>query len=353
MPWNRPIEILQDTPDWVAVAKPAGLATIPGRGEDDSVLKASAAQLGLPRRVAPADPRIRVVHRLDKDTSGVLLFAKHTAAQRHFSHQFQNNTVEKEYLALVAGEPREPRRRDRRPPRPATRPTPSAWPSSKHGGRPARTLWQVEQRFRGLTLLRVFPKTGKTHQIRVHLKHIGLPLAIDPLYHPRRSRHPPGLFLSTFKRDYRPTRGEEERPLIARLTLHAHRLTVTDMSGERVTLECPPPKDFRATLTQLARHARAIGKKNEPPRHGDKEARLYCRAAIRVRDLFRGSVDSPISQVRQDAKQRQGMKDQIFFSWRCLASSRTASSTSRKESISPLPPEPRNQPTGRASRTIG
>src|SRR3954469_6217048 len=98
------LEILGETPDWVAVAKPAGLATIPGRGEDDSVLERLGRQLGLPSS-GTEDPRVRVVHRLDKDTSGVLLFAKHTAAQRHLSHQFQNNTIEKEYLALVIGRP--------------------------------------------------------------------------------------------------------------------------------------------------------------------------------------------------------------------------------------------------------
>jgi 23S rRNA pseudouridine1911/1915/1917 synthase len=253
MPWNRPIELLRETPDWIAVAKPAGLATIPGRGEDDSVLEALGAQLGLPSS-GTADPRLRVVHRLDKETSGVLLFAKHTAAQRHFSHQFQNNAVEKEYLALVAGEPREAEGEIDAPL--ARHPSdPKRMAVVRHGGRPARTLWRIEQRFRGLTLLRIFPKTGKTHQIRVHLKHAGLPLAIDPLYRPRRSKDAHGLFLSTFKRDYRPTRGEEERPLIARLTLHAHRLSVTDLNGDRMTLECPLPKDFRAALTQLTRHA--------------------------------------------------------------------------------------------------
>src|SRR3954469_5438495 len=104
MPWNRPIEILQETPDWVAVAKPAGLATIPGRGEADSVLERLGRQVGLPSS-GTADPRLRVVHRLDKETSGVLLFAKDLPTQRHLSHQFQNNTIEKEYLALVAGRP--------------------------------------------------------------------------------------------------------------------------------------------------------------------------------------------------------------------------------------------------------
>src|SRR5215218_675214 len=87
--------------------KPAGLATIPGRGEDDSVLERLGRQLGLPSG-GSADPRVRVVHRLDKDTSGVLLFAKHVAAQRHLSHQFQNNAIEKQYLALVVGRPAQP-----------------------------------------------------------------------------------------------------------------------------------------------------------------------------------------------------------------------------------------------------
>src|SRR6266404_3322930 len=93
------LDILHDDHDVVAVNKPAGLATIPGRGESDSVLERLAAQLALPAS-GTDDPRIRVVHRLDKGTSGVLLFAKNSAAQRHVSHQFQNNQVHKEYLAL-------------------------------------------------------------------------------------------------------------------------------------------------------------------------------------------------------------------------------------------------------------
>jgi 23S rRNA pseudouridine955/2504/2580 synthase/23S rRNA pseudouridine1911/1915/1917 synthase len=122
-----------------------------------------------------------------------------------------------------------------------------------HAGRPARTDWRIENRFRQFTLLRCFPKTGKTHQIRVHLKHIGLPLALDPLYNPVRGGRSIGLMLSALKRDYRPTRGEEERPLIARLTLHAHRLAFNAPDGEHVRIEAELPKDFRATLNQLRR----------------------------------------------------------------------------------------------------
>ena len=92
---NPPLELLLDDADLVAVIKPAGLATIPGRAEDDAadnVLTRVGKQLKLPAG-GSVDPRVRVVHRLDKDTSGVLLFAKHTAAQRHVSGQFQDNTT--------------------------------------------------------------------------------------------------------------------------------------------------------------------------------------------------------------------------------------------------------------------
>ena len=121
----------------------------------------------------------------------------------------------------------------------------------KHAGRPARTDWRIEDRFRQFTLLRCFPKTGKTHQIRVHLMHIGHPLAIDPLY----SSSDP-IFLSDFKRGYRPTRGQDERPLIARLTLHAEKLRFIDTNNQPVEIIAPPPKDFRAALNQLSRHGK-------------------------------------------------------------------------------------------------
>jgi 23S rRNA pseudouridine955/2504/2580 synthase/23S rRNA pseudouridine1911/1915/1917 synthase len=247
------LDVLAQTDDWVCVAKPAGLATIPGRGETDSVLERLAAQLGLPDSGA-ADPRLRVVHRLDKDTSGVLLFAKNADAQRHLSHQFQNNTVAKEYLALVVGTP--PADDGEVDAALGHHPTdPKRMAVVKHGGRPARTAWKVEQRFRGFTLLRVFPKTGKTHQIRVHLKHAGLPLAVDSLYNPPPPGKPAGLFLSTFKRGYHLKPGREESPLIDRLTLHAEVLTFSAPNGNGVRTECPLPKDFRAAINQLRNHA--------------------------------------------------------------------------------------------------
>lgn len=250
MPQFTALPILNDDDDLVAINKPAALASIPGRGEKRSVLEALAEQLNLPCAGA-SDPRLRMVHRLDKETSGVLLLAKNLPTQRFLSEQFQNGKVQKEYLALVggrvggeAGEIKaaigpHPTSRDRM--------------AARKDGKPALTEWKVVERFRNYTLLRCFPKTGRTHQIRVHLLSIGLPLAVDALYNPRSSN---GLFLSSFKRDYRPTRGEDERPLIARLTLHAEKLTFEHPAKGKLCIEAPLPKDFRAALNQLRNHGR-------------------------------------------------------------------------------------------------
>jgi 23S rRNA pseudouridine955/2504/2580 synthase/23S rRNA pseudouridine1911/1915/1917 synthase len=247
------LEILYEDEDFVAIHKPAGLAAIPGRGETTSAFEMLATQLALPHK-GTEDSRLRLVHRIDKETSGVMLFAKNRAAQQHVSHQFQNNLIQKEYLALVAGVPSQPEGEIDAPMErhPAN---PKLMAVTKHG-RPARTLWKVESRFRGLTLLRCFPKTGKTHQIRVHLASIGLPLAIDPLYNPKPPETAAGLFLSSFKRGYR-AKDEAERPLIDRLTLHAEKLTFTIMEGQTKTITAPLPKDYRAIVNMLTKYARA------------------------------------------------------------------------------------------------
>jgi len=244
------IDILWEDANYIAISKPARLASVPGRGETVNAFEQVAQQIGLPHR-GTEDPRLRLVHRIDKETSGILLFARNKTAQKHVSHQFQNNEVTKEYLALVAGRPYQNQGDIDAPmaPHPSS---PKKMAVAKHG-RPARTLWKVEDYLGDFTLLRVFPKTGKTHQIRVHLKSIGLPLAIDSLYNPKGQQ---AIFLSGFKRGYRKS-NHEERPLISRLTLHAEKLTFKNLDGATVELSAPLPKDFRATLNQLRKYARS------------------------------------------------------------------------------------------------
>jgi 23S rRNA pseudouridine1911/1915/1917 synthase len=241
------LHVLWEDEHLIAVVKPAGLATVPGRGITESVLD----------HLKHEGEPFRLIHRLDRDTSGVLLLAKNAPAQRELCRQFFQRTVKKEYLALVAGSPADDHGVIDAPlgPHPANK----KLMAPQSSGRPALTRWIVETRLGDLTLLRCHPETGRTHQIRAHLRSIGLPLVIDPLYNRPRDGQPPGIFLSTFKRGYR-MKGHPERPLIARLTLHASRLEFHNLAGQIITVTCPLPRDMAAIIKQLSRHAR----KNAP-----------------------------------------------------------------------------------------
>jgi len=257
------LDLLHRDDHVIAVDKPAGIPTVPARGQPPSLIKRLALQIGLPAK-GEADPRVRALHRIDQDTSGVVLFALDRPTQQFISHQFQNNSLQKEYLAIVAGSVTEesgqidaPLDRDPKDFRRMSVPR-------RARGKRALTQWKVEERFRLFTLLRVFPKTGKTHQIRVHLAHIGHPLAVDPLYGVAsraqsadvEAQTLPGLMLSSFKRGYRAKGSEGERPLIGRLTLHAAKLAFTHPAGQLLEIEAPLPRDFRATLNQLRKYGR-------------------------------------------------------------------------------------------------
>ncbi len=241
---NKPIEFLFLDEALVAVNKPAGLSVLPGRGRNTSV-----------REILASDPRLvgktpLPVHRLDADTSGVMLVALSSESQKNLAAQFRNRTVTKEYFALVRGsplhesgsvdlsigvDPRNPKRMIIR----------------GEDAKNCRTKWIMGERFNGVSLLKVYPVTGRRHQIRVHLKAMGYPLAVDPLYGGE------SLLLSEFKRRYKLGKADEERPLLERLSLHARSIAFDHpITGEKRTITAELPKDFRITLTALQRWAK-------------------------------------------------------------------------------------------------
>lgn len=193
--------------------------------------------------------RPRLVHRLDKDTSGAVLFAKTLDAERHLRAAFDEHRVTKTYLALVEGEhpagdegewielPIGPDKRK------------SGAMVVRDDGKPSSTHVRVEQRFRGFTLLECRPRTGRTHQIRVHLAACGFPLVVDPIYGRRKA-----LVLSEIKAGYRPKPGRAEPALIERLTLHALAIEFPALDGSGdVRVEAPLPRDFERALKQMAK----------------------------------------------------------------------------------------------------
>ena len=167
-------------------------------------------------------------------------------AQRHVVAQFARRQVEKVYYALVSGYVAQDGEVELRLAFDRHRQRVEA---SAVRGRAALTRYQILQRLAGNTLLECRPVSGRMHQIRAHLAAIGHPLTVDPLYGGGQE-----VRLSSYKPDYRASGRRPEQPLIARLTLHAGRITIQHpATGQPLTLEAPWPKDFRATVAQLGR----------------------------------------------------------------------------------------------------
>ncbi|MCE9605129.1 MAG: RluA family pseudouridine synthase [Planctomycetia bacterium] len=194
----------------IVLDKPSGLLAVPGRGPE--------LQDCLSARVQAELPQATIVHRLDRDTSGLIVMALDADAQRELSRQFAAREVAKVYRALVFGNPREedglvdlPLRKDfDRPPRHMVDPV---------QGRPAQTRWRVVERRPDRALLEVEPITGRSHQIRIHLAALEHPILGDPLY-----AH------------------ERALPMAERLMLHSERLTLTHpRDGRRLSWTAPAP----------------------------------------------------------------------------------------------------------------
>ena len=232
------LEVLHEDEHVLVVVKPAGLLTIP-----DRVGNADSLQALLERRYG----KVFIVHRLDRETSGVVCFARTEAAHRHLSMQFEQHKVGKHYLALVDGVMHQETGEIDKPIGP--HPIIAGKMAVSKQGKPSFTHYQVLELFKQFTLVEATLKTGRTHQIRVHFQSIGYPLAVDPLYGRRE-----GFLLSEIKgRNYRSGKfSKEERPLMARTSLHAARLVFDHPeTGKRLKFSAELPKDFNAVLNQL------------------------------------------------------------------------------------------------------
>ncbi|HIE32469.1 MAG TPA: RluA family pseudouridine synthase [Thermodesulfobacteriaceae bacterium] len=228
-PEEVPFEILYEDGDLAVIVKPPGVVVHPGAGH----LKGTLVH-GLLKRLSGlsgvgGELRPGIVHRLDKDTSGLMVVAKNDRAHLRLTAMFKGREVEKWYLALVHGVP-EPRAGRINVPigrHPVHR---KKMMAGAPRGREADTFYRMREAFRRAALLEVRPLTGRTHQIRVHLSYIGHPIVGDSLYGGRRPQGP-----------------KAERQM-----LHAWRLSFEHpIAGEKLSFEAPPPPDFQKLLEEL------------------------------------------------------------------------------------------------------
>ena len=228
--------IITDTPDFIALNKPSGLLSIPDRkGKDISLKKLLIEKYG----------NIFTVHRLDRDTSGLIIFAKTEEAHKHFSQQFEERLTEKIYLGMVLGSLANKKEIIDAPI--AEHPVKKGLMTVYRKGKEAITDYEVLEDFKIFSWLQFQIHTGRTHQIRVHAKHIGHPIVCDDLYGDGKP-----VLLSSLKHKFNLSKNElEERPILNRLALHALSLKFTNINGDMIRLEAPLAKDLKALLQQL------------------------------------------------------------------------------------------------------
>ena len=207
-PPRGPLSILAETGDYLIIDKPAGLLSVPGKTEPDCVVS----------RLQAERPEALTIHRLDMATSGLMVFARNAHAQRHLGLQFEKRQLEKTYIACVAGHVTGESGQ-------ITEPLIADWPNRPRQkicyetGKDAVTHWEVMAREGDVTRLRLMPKTGRSHQLRVHMAHIGHPILGDRIY------APDDVFNAS-----------------PRLQLHAHQLRFRQPTGgDWVDYESPSP----------------------------------------------------------------------------------------------------------------
>ncbi len=251
-----PLDILFED-DWIVVInKPAGLIVHPGKGHYRGTL-AGALQFHFDKLSDVAGQlRPGIVHRLDRDTSGVVVIAKDNQVHHRLSGQFERREVRKEYRAICWGKVGfdsdyiethmqvHPKSREK-------------MRVCQPGGnaRDASTFYEVLERFQGFTYLRLRPKTGRTHQLRVHMQHLGHPIVADRLYEGHAELRMSQVVSGTAHSQNDGGPADESNLLIARQALHAYQLEIEHPeSGKPLRFQAPLPEDFEATLAALHQH---------------------------------------------------------------------------------------------------
>ncbi len=229
------IDIIFENDDFVAVNKPSGLLSIPDRiGKELSLKDYLKERFG----------NIYTVHRLDRDTSGIILFAKTEESHKALSLLFEGRDMEKLYVGLVNGQMIHPK---------GTidaaimeHPGKTTKMITHIKGKASITDYEVLESFRLFSWVQFQIHTGRTHQIRVHMQHLGHSIVCDEIY-----GDPKPILLSTIKRNFKLAKtAEEEKPILSRLALHSFKLTFT-LNENKFELEAPVPKDLKALLQQL------------------------------------------------------------------------------------------------------
>ena len=234
----KQLDIVYEDDHLVAVNKPSGLLTIPDRFKHDLP--------NLYTMLQKDRDELFIVHRLDRFTSGGLIFAKSAEVHKTLSQMFTERIPEKYYLAICDGVPNKHE---------GTIDAALAESMTTRGkmivhrrGKPSMSEYKVLEDFGKYSLIQVQIFSGRLHQVRVHLSHIGVPLIVDNLYGKREE-----FFLSEIKgRKYRLAKYEEERPILTRQPLHAWKLVLPHPAEEKkLELEFELPKDMRAILNQM------------------------------------------------------------------------------------------------------
>ena len=234
------VEIIFENAQFIAVNKPAGMLTIPDRHDETLI--------SLYKLLEHQYQKIYIVHRLDKETSGIIIFAKDETTHRYLSRLFEQRGVEKFYMGIIQGSLVNKRGVITEPI--TEHPVHKGLMTISKKGKPSLTEYEVIEDFGLYSLVKFQIHSGRTHQIRIHMKYSGHPIVCDEIY-----GNPQPVLLSSFKKKYKLSRhDEEERPILSRMALHSYQLIFMDATSKQHDLVAELPKDMRALLQQLQKY---------------------------------------------------------------------------------------------------